>query len=234
MASYEGSLEDFWQAVQALLTKPGVPVSDVHGEQIQSFLNFAYRWLLESLAAEHATEALFQSTQTIQAHETTQPFSGLQTSAFFTPQQMWERAAGSSEQWQPMTFFHPLPANAVQTRRLRFWDVGNVGNSSGFRFVGATINVEIKFSYIGRVTDHISDPREAVAILGCTNILAAYVAHLFCVASTEPARRSQAAIFLNMAREHLDNYLIRDVKLWQMRPVRSRRPRFGLTHRKGY
>jgi len=234
MASYEGSLEEFWQAVNALLTKPGQPINDVHAEQIQGFLNFAYRWLLESLAAAHSTEALFQGTQTISAGTTTQPFSGLGANTLLTPQAMWERAAGSTEQWQPMTLMHPLPANAIASRRLRYWDVGNVGNVSGFLFVGSTINVSIKYTYIGRVADHISDPREVVAILGCTNILAAYVAHLFCVASTEPARRSQAPIFLNMAREHLDNYLIRDVKLWQMRPVRSRRPRFGLTHRKGY
>lgn len=234
MASYEGSLEEFWQAVNALLTKPGVPVSDVHAEQIQGFLNFAYRWLLETLAAEHATDAMFQSTQTISAGTLTQPFSGLTVDSFLTPQQMWERAAGSAEQWQPMEFRSPLPTNAIAGRRLRWWEVGNVGNSSGFRFVGATQDVSIKYTYIGRVTDHISDPRETIAILGCTNILASYVAHLFCLAHTEPGRRSQAGPFLNMAREHLDNYLQRDVKLWQMRPVRSRRPRFGLTHRKGY
>lgn len=235
MASYEGSIEGFWQTVMPMLTKPGVPISDIHAEQIHGLLNTAYRWLLESLAAAHVSDALFQTDTGVAANTTTLSFASIGPSELLTPQALWERRDPSTEQWQPMEFRHPLPVNAVLGPRLRWWDIGNVGEfSSGLKFVGATVATSIKLHYIGRVAQHISDPREAVALLGCTNILAAYVAHLFCLAERTREGRAQAAEFLGMAREHLHNYIQRDVKLWQMRPVRSRRPRFGLTHRKGY
>lgn len=231
----EGSYEETWIQVRALLTKPGVPVSNVQSEQLQSFVNMANRWMLDSLATAHASDAVFMSAaQTLTAGEVQIQSSAIASAGFLTPQAMWERRAGSTEQWQPMEFRHPLPVNPVQGVRLRWWDWGNTGEVTGFLFVGATVNVSIKFSYIGRVREAISAPREFVSVLGSTDIVAAYAAHLFCLALQTPQGRASAADFYAMANNRLENFIRRDTKLWQMRPVRSRRPRFGLTHRKGY
>ncbi len=231
----EGSYEETWILVRALLTKPGVPVSNVHSEQVQTFINAANRWMLDALAASHASDAMFVSSpQTLTAGETALASSGIASGGFLTPQAVWERRAGSTEQWQPMELRHPLPVNPVLGVRLRWWDWGSTASVVGFLFVGATVNVSIKFSYIGRVREAIADPREFASVLGSTDIVAAYAAHLFCLALQTPQGRASASDFYEMANNRLENFLRRDVKLWQMRPVRSRRPRFGLTHRKGY
>lgn len=231
----EGSYEDTWIAIRALLTKPGVPISNVQSEQIQTFISIANRWMLDALSAADASDAVFVSTpQTIPAGDVTLQSSAVATAGLLTPRQMWERRAGSTEQWQPMELRHPLPVNAVATTRLRWWDWGNAGEVVGFRFVGATVNVSIKLTFIGRVREAIADPREFVSVLGATDIVAAYAAHLFCLSMQTPQGTASAGNFYAMAKDRLEAFLQRDVKLWQMRPVRSRRPRFGLTHRKGY
>lgn len=233
--AFEGSFGETWQAVQALLSRPGVPISNVHAEQIQTFLNIANRWLLGELAANHVSDALFTGTHVVSTGVTAVPFSGI-NAVMMTPQKLWERV-GSVEQWQPMEFRHPLPVNARQGRRLRWWDIGNAGDVGAvlaLLFVGALSDVNIRFTYIGRVQEHIADPREAASVIDSTDILAAYVAYLFCTSMQTPQGRASAADFLQMAHVRLDNFIRRDTKLWQNRPVRSRRARFGLTQRRGF
>lgn len=232
MASYDKSLQEAMIGAAALISKPGERSNNIDQAKMNSLMNISMRWMFDELAAQRNSSARFETTVVLAIDQTSIGLDEIQASTILTPTRLWERKQSSTENWIQMELRSPLPKNVATSQRLRWWDFRPADDrQAGFWFTGASQRNEVRIEYVGRIAAHIDAPRDVCWLIGSTDILSLYTAALH----MQTAEKFQSADRLfAQARERLDQMLTRDTQLWQMRPVRAHRRRFGLTQRKGW
>lgn len=142
------------------------------------------------------------------------------------PVALWERTAGTTNDYMQMQKRHPLPKTQTITAFLIYWNYQN----QVIKFLGATSDLEVKIDYIAnRLFDTVSassqvDMKQALSFLG--TMTAGYAAEFI------GENKSRADSLYQRAGRALELVINLDVKNKQNQPHR-RRPFMANYKRRG-